>query len=68
MIDGKGDLTFSVEGEVIPSFELQNAEGLALTKHVVEPAEADINEAIDRLASQYKSGKARMVLLPRATA
>ena len=59
VFDGKGDLNFTIEGEVIPSFELVNAEGLALTKHVVEAAEADINEAIDRLASQYKSWESK---------
>ena len=59
VIDGKGDLNFSVEGEVIPTFELVNAEGLALTKHVVEAADADINEAVDRLASQYKSWESK---------
>jgi trigger factor len=55
VIEGKGDLSFSVEAEVIPTFELQDASGLTLTKHVVEAADADINEAVERLASQYKS-------------
>jgi trigger factor len=55
VIEGKGDLSFSVEGEVIPTFELQSAEGLTLTKHVVEASDAHINEAVDRLASQYKT-------------
>ncbi len=55
VIDGKGDLSFSVEGEVIPTFELQDASGLTLTKHVVEAGDAHINEAVERLATQYKS-------------
>jgi trigger factor len=59
VIDGKGDLSFSVEGEVIPSFELQDAGGLALTKHVVEAGDAHINEAVDRLASQYKTWESK---------
>jgi trigger factor len=55
VIEGKGDLSFSVEAEVIPTFELQDASGLTLTKHVVEASDAHIDEAVARLASQYKS-------------
>jgi trigger factor len=55
VIEGKGDLSFSVEAEVIPTFELQDASGLQLTKHVVEASDAHIDEAVARLASQYKS-------------
>jgi trigger factor len=59
VMDGKGDLSFSVEAEVIPTFELQEAAGLTLTKHVVEPSEAHIDEAVTRLASQYKSWESK---------
>jgi trigger factor len=55
VIEGKGDLSFSVEAEVIPDFELQNAAGFALTKHIVEPSDAHIDEAVTRLSSQSKS-------------
>jgi trigger factor len=55
VIEGKGDLSFGVEAEVIPTFELQDASGLTLTKHVVEANEAHINEALEKLASQYKN-------------
>ncbi len=48
-------MSFSVEAEVIPTFELQDASGLSLTKHVVEASDAHIDEAVARLASQYKS-------------
>ncbi len=59
VIEGKGDLSFSVEAEVIPTFELQDASGLSLTKHVVEPSDAHIDEAVARLASQYKSWESK---------
>jgi trigger factor len=59
VIDGKGDLSFSVEGEVIPTFELQDASGLTLTKHVVEASDAHINESLERLATQYKSWESK---------
>jgi trigger factor len=55
VIDGKGDLSFSIEAEVIPDFELQNAAGFALTKHIVEPSDAQIEEAVTRLSAQSKS-------------
>jgi trigger factor len=55
VIDGKGDLSFSVEAEVIPTFELRDATGLTLTKHIVAAADSDIDEALAKLASQYKS-------------
>jgi trigger factor len=55
VIDGKGDLSFSVEGEVIPTFELQDAAGLTLTKHVVAAADADIDETLAKLSTQYKT-------------
>jgi trigger factor len=55
VIAGTGDLSFSVEAEVIPTFELQDASGLSLTKHVIEASDAHIDEAVARLASQYKS-------------
>jgi trigger factor len=59
VIDGKGDLSFSVEGEVIPTFELQDASGLDLTKHIVEAADAHIDEAVGKLADQYKSWESK---------
>jgi trigger factor len=59
VIEGKGDLSFSVEAEVIPTFELQDASGLTLTKHLVEASDAHIDEAVARLASQYKSWESK---------
>ncbi len=59
VIEGKGDLSFSVEAEVIPTFELQDASGLNLTKHVVEASDAHIDEAVGRLASQYKTWESK---------
>jgi trigger factor len=55
VIDGKQDLSFGVEVEVIPEFELKDSSGLQLTKHVVEVTEAHIDEAATRIASQSKT-------------
>lgn len=59
VIDGKQDLSFGVEVEVIPEFELKDATGLSLTKHLVEVAEAHIDEAMNRIASQSKTWGAK---------
>jgi trigger factor len=55
VIDGKQDLSFGVEVEVIPDFELKDATGLALTKHSVEVSDLHIDEAVGRIAAQSKS-------------
>jgi trigger factor len=55
VIDGKQDLSFGVEVEVIPEFELKDATGLSLTKHLVEVSDAHIDEAINNIAAQSKS-------------
>ncbi len=54
VIDGKQDLSFGVEVEVIPEFELKDASGLSLTKHLVEVSDAHIDEAINNIAAQSK--------------
>ncbi len=55
VIEGKQDLSFTVAGEIIPMFELQDSNGLTLTKHVVAASDEHINEALERLASNYKT-------------
>ena len=63
VMDGKGDLAFSVAFEVIPEFELKDHSGLDLVRHVVEVTEEHIGETLTRLSTQAKnfeekSGKA----------
>ena len=54
VMDGKGDLSFSVAFEIIPEFELQDHGGLDLVRHVVEVTEEHIGETLTRLSSQAK--------------
>jgi trigger factor len=54
MMDGKGDLSFAVLLEVIPEFELKDHSGLELTRHMVEIADQEIEDALKRLASNAK--------------
>ncbi len=55
VMDGTGDLSFSLAFEVIPSFEIKDTSDLSLTRHAVEVADAHIDETIARLSSQSKS-------------
>jgi trigger factor len=55
VIEGRADLAFSIAAEVIPEFELQDATGIALTKHIVVAGDDHINEALEKLNSQYKT-------------
>ncbi len=59
IMDGTGDLAFSLAFEVIPTFELQDVSGVELTRHVVEVSDAQVDEALGRLTSQYKSWEAK---------
>jgi len=54
IMDGKGDLAFSVSLEIIPDFEVKDHSGLELVRHVVEVAEDQIQETLTRIASQSK--------------
>ncbi len=55
IMDGKGDLSFSVAFEIIPEFELKDHAGLELARHVVEVTEDHIGETLTRLSSQAKN-------------
>jgi len=55
VMDGKGDLSFTMALEVIPDFDVKDHSGLELTRHVVEVAEDQIDETLKRIASQSKN-------------
>ena len=55
VMDGKGDLSFSVAFEIIPEFELKDHAGLDLARHVVEVTEDHIGETLTRLSTQSKN-------------
>ena len=59
IMDGKGDLSFSLAFEVIPDFELKDVSDIALTRHAVEVTEAHIGEALGRVAAQSKTFAAK---------
>ncbi len=55
IMDGKGDLAFSLAFEVIPSFDLLDHSNVELVRHVVEVSEDHVGETLKRLATQAKS-------------
>ncbi|TMJ38045.1 MAG: trigger factor [Alphaproteobacteria bacterium] len=59
IFDGKGDLSYTMSLEVIPTFELKDTTGLTLARHVIDVTDAHIDEALARLAGQYKDWQAK---------
>jgi trigger factor len=54
LIAGKSDLTYTVAVEIVPPITLANFKDINLTKLVTEVTEAEIDEAIARIAEQNK--------------
>ncbi len=55
VMDGKGDLSFTMALEVIPDFDVKDHSGLEFTRHVVGVTDDQIDETVKRIASQSKS-------------
>jgi trigger factor len=54
VLDGKADLAFEVEYEVLPPVELMDLKGLKLTKPVVEVTEEEIDAEVNRVFAQNR--------------
>lgn len=54
VIDGKSDLNYSVAIEVVPAIQLADFKSFNVEKPVAEVTEADIDEAIKRIADQNR--------------
>src|SRR5438105_10724732 len=59
IFSGQGDLAYTMAFEVIPSFEIADVSNIELERHVVEPSETHLDEALARLAAQNKSWEAK---------
>lgn len=49
------DVAFTVALEVLPTIEAPSVDGIKLEKLIVEPTDAEVDEAVSRLAEQQKS-------------
>jgi trigger factor len=54
VLDGKADLAFEVEYEVLPPVTLMELKGLKLTKPVVEATEEEIDAEVNRVFAQNR--------------
>ena len=55
ILAGKSDLTYTVSIEVVPAIQLADFKSFTVEKPVVEVSDADIDEAIKRIADQNRS-------------
>jgi trigger factor len=59
ILAGKSDLTYTVSIEVVPAIALADFKSFAVEKPVAEVTDADIDEAIKRIAEQNRSFAAK---------
>jgi len=59
LLSGKSDLTYTVEIEVVPPIQLADFKTFNVEKPVVEVADADVDEAIKRIADQNRPYSAK---------
>lgn len=59
VIEGGKDLSYSVELEILPAIELGNFKDIAIEKPVVEVADAEVEETLNRLADANRPYSAK---------
>jgi trigger factor len=59
ILTGKSDLTYTVSIEVVPAIQLADFKTFSVEKPVVDVTDADIDEAIKRIADQNRSYAAK---------
>ena len=59
LLAGKSDLTYKVEIEVVPPIQLADFKSFAVEKLVADVTDADVDEAINRIAEQNRSYAAK---------
>ena len=55
ILTGKSDLTYTVSIEVVPAIQLADFKSFTVEKPVVDVSDADVDEAIKRIADQNRS-------------
>jgi trigger factor len=53
-MEAKADLAFTVALEVLPSFDLADLSDVSVKKQVATPADAEVDEAVERMAKQNR--------------
>ena len=60
VIEGRGDLSYTMELEVLPTIELMDFKSIALVRDVTDVTDKDIDEAVQRIADQNRPFVAAM--------
>ena len=59
LLNGQSDLTYTVSIEIVPAIQLADFKSFAVEKPVADVSDADIDEAIQRIADQNRSYAAK---------
>ena len=59
IMDGNGDLAYTMAFEVVPSFEVEDFSSLELEKRVAKVEDANVDEQLAELAKQYRDFEPR---------
>jgi trigger factor len=59
VIEGKADLAYEIAFEVMPEFTPTDLSAIELKRPIYEPTDAEVDEAVDNLASQNKTYEPR---------
>lgn len=59
ILDGKADLEYDVHAEILPSFEPASVDGLKLKRPIADVADADVDEAVTKIAEQNRNYEPR---------
>lgn len=59
LLAGKSDLTYTVSIEVVPAIQLADFKGFAVEKPVAEVSDADVDEAVKRIADHHRKYAAK---------
>ncbi len=58
ILDGEADLTFTLEYEVLPDFELQDYQGLKIERPVADISDEEVQERLSRIAESNRAYEA----------
>lgn len=59
VIDAKADLSYTVALEILPTFEVADVSGVELEREVAEVTDAELDDALTRMAKQNRTFTAR---------
>ena len=59
VIDAKADLSYTVALEILPTFEIADVSGVELEREVAEVTDAELDDALTRMAKQNRTFTAR---------